>query len=148
MYVHVTDGVVDQVGRPPRLGFDGTRWWDLRTGDPTALAALSWYPVTEAPRPADTATTTWDPTYTLEPGGVAQQGWVERDKTPAEISAEQVIVNGEVIKTQALAAMEGNRAFLALSPPTNAQTLAQVRALTRQNQGLIRIALGLLDGTD
>lgn len=52
------------------------------------------------------------------------------------------------IRQQAAAALQSNRDFLALQSPTNAQVLAQVRALTRQNQGLIRLALRRFDGTD
>ncbi|MFM1964892.1 MAG: hypothetical protein RL134_617, partial [Actinomycetota bacterium] len=49
---------------------------------------------------------------------------------------------------RAQTALQGNRDFLALSAPTNAQTLAQVKALTRQNTALIRLLLGLLDDTE
>ena len=45
-------------------------------------------------------------------------------------------------------ALVANRTFLGLSNPSNGQTLAQVRSLTRQNQGLVRLVLGLLDGID
>lgn len=149
MYAHVTGDVVDHVGHPPRIAFEGGRQWDLRTLDPATLATCSWYPVDEAPRPADTPTTTWDSTWVFSPEGPAvTQVWVERPKTPAEVDAEQALANNASIRAQAAAALEANRTFLALGAPTNAQTLAQVRALTRQNQGLIRIALGALDGTD
>lgn len=46
-------------------------------------------------------------------------------------------------------ALATNRAFLALAQPaTNAQALAQVQALTRQNIALIRLVADLLDGTE
>jgi hypothetical protein len=52
------------------------------------------------------------------------------------------------LQQQAAAAMEANRTWLAVAAPTNAQTLAQVRALTRQMNGAIRLLLNQLDGTD
>lgn len=58
------------------------------------------------------------------------------------------VANRRAIESAAATALAGNRAFLALASPSNAQVLAQVRALTNQNQRLIRLALGLLDGTD
>jgi len=61
------------------------------------------------------------------------------DETPASVA------NRETIRVQARDALVGNRAFLDLASPTNAQTLAQVKALTRQANGLIRLALGALD---
>ena len=42
-------------------------------------------------------------------------------------------------------AIEADRAFLALSTPTTAQALAQVRALTRQTLGLLRLATDMLE---
>jgi hypothetical protein len=56
--------------------------------------------------------------------------------------------NEETLRTQARQAMDANRTFLALASPTNAQTLAQVKALTRQVQALIRFTLDDLSGTD
>lgn len=72
----------------------------------------------------------------VEAGAVAEQERVMEE------------TNATTLRTQAEAALAANRAFLALSGPTNAQTLAQVKALTRQNSGLIRLLLRKLDGTD
>ena len=83
MYAHVTNGAVDSVGAPPYLVFSGGRWWDLRDRNPATLAAVGWFLVQEAARPADTATTTWDPVYTPA-GPVVVQSWVERAKTTQE----------------------------------------------------------------
>jgi hypothetical protein len=52
------------------------------------------------------------------------------------------------LEDRARAALDTNRTFLALASPTNAQTLAQVRQLTRQNTALIRLLLNQLDSTD
>lgn len=45
------------------------------------------------------------------------------------------------LKDQALNAIDNNDTFLAIPSPTNAQAVAQVQALTRQNSRIIR-ALG------
>lgn len=58
------------------------------------------------------------------------------------------VTNRQALTDQAAAALATNRTFLALASPTNAQIAAQVKALTRQNNALVRLALGLLDGTD
>lgn len=56
--------------------------------------------------------------------------------------------NDRTIRQQARDALTANRSFVAIASPSNAQNAAQVKALTRQNNGLIRLLLGLLDGTD
>jgi hypothetical protein len=54
----------------------------------------------------------------------------------------------KTVAERAAAALTANAAFLAIASPTNAQTLAQVKALTRECSGLIRMALNEFDTTD
>jgi len=75
------------------------------------------------------------------------------DLTATETAAVQVRLasrnaNEETLRSQALQALQANRDFLAIASPTQAQTLAQVKALTRQSNGVIRMLLGQLDGTN
>lgn len=56
--------------------------------------------------------------------------------------------NRATIEQQAATALANNRTFLAIASPTNAQVVAQAKALTRQNNALIRLILGKLDATD
>jgi len=56
--------------------------------------------------------------------------------------------NAATIRQQAAQALAVNRDFAALASPNAAQATAQVKALTRQNSGVIRLLLGLLDATD
>lgn len=69
-------------------------------------------------------------------------GWNET--TPA--TPEQV--NLDALRVQALTAMAQNRAAIAAPAPTNAQVIQQVKNLSAQNNALIRLVLGLLDGTN
>ena len=98
---------------------------------------------------------TASPVVRIEFVGMAGEVEVEfaGDLTPAEVvQAEQRIQsrNGNelTLRMQARTALQNNRDFLAIASPTNAQTLAQVRALSRQNNGAIRMLLGQLDGTN
>lgn len=56
--------------------------------------------------------------------------------------------NRQTIEDAAKQALATNRTYLGVNSSTAAQTTAQVKALTRQNNGLIRLLLGLLDATD
>lgn len=78
---------------------------------------------------------TWD-----KNGNLVKDEVVEYDNT--------VEVNESAIRDAVRTALATNRDYVALSSPTAAQTAAQVKALSRQNNRMIRLLLGLLDGTD
>jgi len=52
-----------------------------------------------------------------------------------------------VLRSRAQAALATNATFLAKASPTAAEVTAEVKALARQMDGVIRLALGLLDTT-
>lgn len=56
--------------------------------------------------------------------------------------------NRRSIEEQARGALAVNRTYIARATPTPAQTAAQVQALSRQVNGLLRVMLNQLDGTD
>ena len=147
MYAHVTGTTVDTIGQPPRLVLQDDQWIDLRTLDPELLASAGWYPLTLTTRPADTASTTTDMSYVYADGKVTQV-WTERPKTAAEIDAANAESNRTQIEAKAAQALSANATFLAIASPTNAQTLAQVKMLTRECTAIIRLLLSRLETTD
>lgn len=56
--------------------------------------------------------------------------------------------NEDVIGQRLDAALDANRTFLALASPTLAQNAAQIRALTQQINGLLRVVRNRLDAVD
>lgn len=56
--------------------------------------------------------------------------------------------NAETLRERAATALTNNADFLALASPTQAQAVAQIKALTRQVNGLIRLGLDRLDSID
>ncbi len=55
------------------------------------------------------------------------------------------LANETAMRQAASTALAANRDYLALAPATTAQALAQVKALTRQTNGLMRLLLRQLD---
>lgn len=147
MFALVVDGdvvaVADTLPNAARVA--GSRAWvrDLVHASTEVRASCGWHTVTATPRPPSTAATTHDRTVELV-DGVPTVVWVERQWTSGELADS----NGDTIRRRALEALDANRMFLAASSPTAAQTLAQVRSMARQMNGLIRLTLGALDGTD
>ena len=68
----------------------------------------------------------------------------ENTRADAEAVTTTADSNREAIKTKALTAITANNNFLAITSPTNAQTLAQVKVLTRENTAIIRLLLNEL----
>lgn len=72
---------------------------------------------------------------------------VEQDETGAQ-RVTYANPNEDTLRKQAAQALAANRIFLAIATPTAAQNTAQIKALTRQVQALIRFTLDDLTGTD
>lgn len=74
------------------------------------------------------------------PGGQT----ISRETAP-DPTGDQARANADTLRSKAQAALAANTAYLALASPSTAQNTAQLKALTRQVQALIRLDLSLLD---
>ena len=151
-YALVISGVIQSTrNTPPPAArrLDTGAWVTPLDGVWTAplAAACGWLPVTVVTRPADTATHTSDYSVTLV-GGVPTDTWTARVKTQAEVDAATSSTNEAALLAKAKTALTNNATFLAIASPTNAQAVAQVQALTRQVNVLIRIVGRDLLSTD
>lgn len=150
VYALVQNNTIQSVGGLPASArrLDTQEWvMGLATAGAALQQACGYYPVTDTARPADTATDTFDRSVQLV-NGTPTVVWTERPMTAPELANVAANTNRTTIQTQAATALDTNRTFLAIASPTNAQTLAQVKALTRQNQGIIRLLLNQLDRTN
>jgi len=71
-------------------------------------------------------------------------GTTSSDALP--VADEAVVL--DTLRSAALNAFAGNRTYTGLASPTAAQTTSQVKALSQQMNGVIRLLLGQLDGTN
>ena len=148
-YYHLPTGTVRQP-RGSEQRTDTGQWvsppnraW---TDDLAALCGFA--PIIDTPQPADTDTTTHDRRITVI-DGTPTVTWTPRAKTADELAAVAQATNTGALEAKARAALTANGTYLALAAPTNAQTVAQVKALTRQMTALVRLSLrgDLLDNT-
>ena len=144
-YYHLPTSTVRHPGRLETKLSDGALLGPPDTGWTPELAALvGFVTVVETAAPAVTTSQVAESAVTL-PDGIPTRTWTVRPKTPAELAADTATANGVTVRTRAELGLATNSTFLAVASPSNAQTVAQVKALTRQVSGLIRLTLGKLD---
>lgn len=151
MYALVTDGTIQQTG-----GLPGSARL-LSTGDwlcpPGGLIeatqaqreSCGWFAVVDVTPAFNQATQTVDRGAVELVAGVPTVKYTVRALNAEETAARVAAANEQTIRDRATQALAANATFMALASPTNAQTLAQVKALTKQLNGLIRLTVRALD---
>lgn len=120
LYANVVDGIVVEVAPRSLL--------------PAEIPA-SWLPVSiEAPEATSDEI-------------VVSGGYEVKEDSVVEVRLAVSDVRA-TLERRATSALAANAAFLDLAAPTQAQTLAQVKTVTKECSALIRLALNLLDSTD
>lgn len=137
-WAHFTNGALQSEGVLPP---------DLRDASADERTAAGYYEIVDdPPKPPDTGTTTHDRSFDVETGAIV---WIERDKTADELAAEQRASAEQQIRQQVADHLAGLRKITESSGSlSNAQLSNAVRVLARGQIQLIRLAVGLLDGTD
>jgi len=90
--------------------------------------------------------TTWDDAGTV----TDTRPYTAEEQAAADAEAVQRTAgtNRATIEDRAVTALAANATYLAIGSPSNAQNLAQIRLLTRECTGLIRLLLDQLDTTN
>jgi hypothetical protein len=142
-YALVRNDIIEQVG-PPRLWFDGLRWWDFRNATESYYNEAGWQLVVETTRPDDTATHTSDRTVELI-NDVPTVVWVVRPLSVDELSNNQQTLNRSTLETRAGNALTANNNFIAIASPTNAQAAAYLKTVAKELNAIIRLILNQVD---
>jgi hypothetical protein len=89
--------------------------------------------------------TTWDTNGTV----LVQRTLTAQEATAlaAQDAAATASANEALLRSRAQQAITNNTTYLGITTPSNAQVVAQVAALTRQNNAIIRLVIGQLDAT-
>lgn len=131
---------------------DAPLWHWEATGEYTgrfvpADISSGYFPLVRTVRPEGTETIVYEYSVVRD-GDVFRELWTPRPKDADELAEDAAEANSRSIRSEAEQALAGNRQYLQLSSPTTTQMRAQLESLTRQNNGLIRLVLGKLDGVD
>ena len=119
-------------------------WERLRVHRDRLLAASDHHVGTDAPGDVD-AWRTYRQSLRDLPANTTDPRLAVWPDLPASTT---VGANRSALYEHALAALNTNRRAIAATNPTNAQVIAQVKKLSAQNNAIMRLLLGLLDGTD
>lgn len=81
------------------------------------------------------------------PGGFDPSKPANNTAGTAQVDVADEIVNADTLVQRATAALASNVTFLANGSPSNVEVVAQVRALTKQVNALIKLRVGQLADT-
>jgi hypothetical protein len=115
--------------------------------DPAAPAHNLAQQVSNGTQPGDPPAgyTTWDTNGTVLVQRPLTAG--ESADLAARDTAATETANEATLRSRAQQAITNNTTYLGVTTPSNAQVVAQVAALTKQNAALIRLVIGQLDAT-
>lgn len=82
---------------------------------------------------------------TYGPGGFDPSKPNRNEVSRTTVDAPIEGVNADTLRQRVRTALATNAAYVALASPSNAQNAAQVKALSRQQNAIIRLLLGALD---
>lgn len=140
-YVYVHGGQIAAIGElDAAMRLDDHSFISAPVLPKELLEEAGWFLVADVTMPAESLTHRHIVRYELV-DGVPVMVWDAVPKGTEE-------VNGGTLRQRAVDAMEDNRTFINTASPSNAQAVAQVKDLSRQMNGVIRLVLHKLDGTD